>query len=44
MISKETTFILMEATNFWKNRDINPVSLYDITPNGNIMFVFGNER
>ena len=44
MISSDTIFILMEAPNFWKNRNINPISLYDISPTGNIVFVFGNER
>lgn len=44
IVPKNTTFVLMESPEFWKERDIIPVSLYDITPNGNMMFVFGNER
>jgi len=44
MIPDDMVFILMEAPVFWKEHNIDPVSLYDIMPNGNMMFVFGNER
>lgn len=44
IINDDTLFILMETPDFWKTIDVSPISLYNIVPEDNMMFVFGNER
>jgi hypothetical protein len=44
LIENDTIFIMMETPDYWEERKITPTSLYDISPSGNLMFIFGNER
>ena len=42
-IPSNTQIVFMETLQFWKDKNIEPISLFDIQPKGNLLFVFGNE-